>query len=91
MGALTNIQVHSANFHSESSECVADILNSNPQRSAHPIQGAAFLSYFVDESIPWAHLDIAGVASVESDPVTGAGSTGWGVRLLHTLVRGMAT
>ena len=70
---------------------VADILNSNPKRLAPPIQGAAFLSYFVDPEIPWAHLDIAGVASVESDPVTGAGSTGWGVRLLHTLVRGMAT
>src|SRR6185503_12361745 len=25
----------------------ADILNSNPLRSAHPIQGAAFLSFFV--------------------------------------------
>ena len=69
---------------------VADILNSNPKRLAHPIQGAAFLSYFVDREIPWAHLDIAGVASVESDPVTGPGATGWGVRLLYNLVRGMA-
>src|SRR5204862_498432 len=28
---------------------VADILNSNPNRKAHPIQGAAFLSYFVSD------------------------------------------
>ena len=40
----------------------ADILNSNPKRLAHPIQGAAFLSYFVDENIPWAHIDIAGMS-----------------------------
>jgi leucyl aminopeptidase len=69
---------------------VADILNSNPKRSAHPIQGAAFLSYFVKEEMPWAHIDIAGVADLDADPVTGHGSTGWGVRLLRTLAEGMA-
>ncbi len=68
---------------------IADILNSNPKRSAHPIQGAAFLSYFVDKDIPWAHLDIAGVANVDEHPVTGPGASGWGVRLLHDLVAGM--
>jgi leucyl aminopeptidase len=46
---------------------VADILNSNPNRKAHPIQGAAFLSYFVKDGIPWAHIDIAGVHAVEGD------------------------
>jgi leucyl aminopeptidase len=70
---------------------VADILNSNPKRSAHPIQGAAFLSYFVKEEMPWAHIDIAGVADLDADPVTGHGSTGWGVRLLRTLAEGMAS
>ena len=69
---------------------VADILNSNPKRSAHPIQGAAFLSYFVEESMPWAHIDIAGVAALDADPVTGHGSTGFGVRLLRTLAEGMS-
>ena len=68
----------------------ADILNSNPKRSAHPIQGAAFLSYFVDDQVPWAHLDIAGMASPDSDPVTGAGPSGFGVRLLQRLAAGMA-
>ena len=40
---------------------------SNPLRSAHPVQGAAFLAYFVDEKIPWAHIDIAGVANAGRD------------------------
>ena len=69
----------------------ADILNSNPKREAHPVQGAAFLSYFVDPSIPWAHLDIAGVNAIESaNDAMVAGPTGWGVRLLHELASDMA-
>lgn len=62
---------------------VADIINSNPNRKAHPIQGAAFLAYFVKPGIPWCHLDIAGVHEVEG--ATGPfveGPTGWGTRLL---------
>ncbi|MCH2145449.1 MAG: leucyl aminopeptidase family protein [Phycisphaerales bacterium] len=64
----------------------ADILNSNPRREAHPIQGAAFLSYFVDENVPWAHVDIAGTSSRESgNDMMPPGPTGWGVRLLYDL------
>ncbi|MFN7021185.1 MAG: leucyl aminopeptidase family protein [Phycisphaerales bacterium] len=66
---------------------IADILNSNPNRKAHPIQGAAFLSYFVKPSVPWAHIDIAGVHAVESDNGCFVkGPTGWGVRLLADLL-----
>jgi leucyl aminopeptidase len=66
---------------------IADILNSNPNRKAHPIQGAAFLSYFVEEKVPWCHLDIAGVhvAEKNSGPYI-EGPAGWGVRLLANLV-----
>ena len=66
---------------------VADIINSNPNRKAHPIQGAAFLSYFVTENMPWAHIDIAGVHAVDGDngPFV-KGPTGYGVRLLADLV-----
>lgn len=66
---------------------IADILNSNPNRKAHPVQGAAFLSYFVEDRIPWCHLDIAGVHAVEGDagPFV-KGPTGWGVRLLANLL-----
>ncbi len=64
----------------------ADLHNSAPARGAHPIQGAAFLSFFVDEDIPWAHIDIAGVSSVERDRgLYCTGPTGWGVRLLTQL------
>jgi leucyl aminopeptidase len=66
---------------------VADILNSNPNRKAHPIQGAAFLSYFVKDNIPWCHLDIAGVHVSESNKGCYIdGPTGWGVRTLANLV-----
>ena len=71
------------------SKC-ADILNSNPKRLAHPIQGAAFLSYFVDEDIPWAHVDIAGMSDLDSHPVTGSGATGYGVRMMFELANEMS-
>ncbi|MBY0308861.1 MAG: leucyl aminopeptidase family protein [Phycisphaerales bacterium] len=62
---------------------VADILNSNPNRKAHAGQGAAFLSYFVKEGVPFCHLDIAGVHVAESDSgLYVKGSSGFGVRLL---------
>jgi leucyl aminopeptidase len=64
----------------------ADIVNSGG-REGHPLQGGAFLSYFVPEDgkVPWAHLDIAGVADTEKElPYYAVGATGWGVR---TLVR----
>jgi leucyl aminopeptidase len=68
----------------------ADLHNSAPARGAHPIQGAAFLSFFVDDDIPWAHIDIAGVSSVESDRgLYCTGPTGWGVRLLAQLAESM--
>ena len=66
---------------------IADILNSNPNRKAHPIQGAAFLSYFVKDEVPWCHLDIAGVHAVEKNAgMFVEGPTGWGVRILSYLL-----
>lgn len=62
----------------------ADIVNS-AGREGHPLQGGAFLSYFVpdDNSVPWAHLDIAGVADTDKElPYYRKGATGWGVRTL---------
>jgi leucyl aminopeptidase len=66
---------------------IADIHNSAPVREAHPIQGAAFLSYFVTEGTPWCHLDIAGVHRVtgEKGPFAKETPTGFGVRLLAEL------
>ena len=49
--------------------------------------GAAFINYFVDPALPWAHLDIAGTAwSTKDRPLTPKGATAWGVRLLDRLV-----
>lgn len=66
----------------------ADIVNS-AGRDAQPLQGAAFLSYFVPQGgddgsrLPWAHLDIAGVADCDKPtPLYARGATGWGVRTL---------
>lgn len=69
---------------------VADLVNSNPGRKAHPIQGAVFLTHFVERKIPWAHIDIAGVHAVDADrgPFI-KGPTGYGVRLLAELVHGL--
>ncbi|MEL7472898.1 MAG: leucyl aminopeptidase family protein [Planctomycetota bacterium] len=66
---------------------VADIVNSAPVREAHPIQGAAFLSYFCEDGVPWAHIDIAGVHSTDKDkgPYV-PGPTGFGARLLASFV-----
>jgi leucyl aminopeptidase len=77
----------------------SDIVNSGG-RGAHPIQGAAFLSYFVAPAgdfkqngqwakLPWAHLDIAGVAAFDQDRLPfKKGPTGYGVRLLTRMVEG---
>lgn len=69
---------------------IADIHNSAPVREAHPIQGAAFLSYFVENGVPWAHIDIAGVHATEKDkgPIV-PGPTGYGTRLLAELIDSM--
>ena len=94
----------------------ADIVNSGG-REGHPLQGGAFLSFFVpweaggkagekgdkpagkakggrEEKpfVPWAHLDIAGVADSEKDlPLYAKGATGWGVRTLLEWVAGHVT
>jgi len=60
----------------------ADLKNSGG-REGHAILGGVFLKQFVDDSIPWAHLDIAGLADVPKDlPYCPKGATGFGVRLL---------
>ncbi len=65
---------------------VADMKNIAGNRFAGSIIGAQFLQRFVNE-VPWAHLDIAGVAwTKKDDPITPKGATGFGVRLLDRLV-----
>ncbi|MFM7436947.1 MAG: leucyl aminopeptidase, partial [Vulcanococcus sp.] len=66
---------------------IADLKNTGP-RPGGSITAALFLQDFVEPSVPWAHLDIAG--TVWSDKGRGldpAGATGFGVRTLVNWVR----
>lgn len=61
---------------------VADIKNSGG-RWGGASTAAAFLRFFIGDSIPWAHLDIAGTAWVtKPGPYEPVGATGAGVRLV---------
>jgi leucyl aminopeptidase len=62
----------------------ADIANAVEGRKAHSITAAAFLHRFAGD-VPWAHLDIAGVADDLGRPYAAKGASGWGVRLLVAL------
>ncbi|HEX3208112.1 MAG TPA: leucyl aminopeptidase [Geminicoccaceae bacterium] len=65
---------------------IADIKNVGRAREAGATAGAVFLQRFVGD-VPWAHLDIAGVAWTQQDlPLAGKGATGFGVRLLDRLI-----
>lgn len=67
---------------------VADMQNIGRDREAGSITAAQFLQRFVGD-VPWAHLDIAGVAwSKEEKPTVPKGATAFGVRLLDALVAG---
>jgi leucyl aminopeptidase len=70
---------------------IADLRNSGgPDAGAGAGLGAYFIGAWVDEEMPWAHIDIAGVAWREDEgiPTSPAGATGFGVRLLDRFVRG---
>jgi leucyl aminopeptidase len=65
---------------------VADLKNTGG-RYGGSINAALFLQHFVDK-VPWAHLDIAGPASIDKERGYSArGGTGAGVRLLAEWIR----
>ena len=65
---------------------IADLKNTGG-RPAGSVTAAEFLHRFVQEGVPWIHLDIAGVASVKTDTAFAPkGATGWGVMALNRLV-----
>ena len=65
---------------------VADIKNLGA-REGGALSAAAFLSYFVPEDMPWAHVDIAGPAWTDKGgPLGPRGGTGFGARLLARAV-----
>ncbi|MFA3781449.1 leucyl aminopeptidase [Melioribacteraceae bacterium 4301-Me] len=61
---------------------IADVSNLGP-RWGGAITAGKFLEHFVDEKIPWAHLDIAGPAiKHKSTNYTEKYDTGFGIRLM---------
>jgi len=66
----------------------ADMKNTGGSRWGGAITAAQFIKRFVDDKIPWAHLDIAGTGfdSRQTD-INKSWGSGWGVRLLDRLVR----
>jgi leucyl aminopeptidase len=70
---------------------VAD-LKSTGDKYGGALTAAAFLSEFVPEETPWAHLDIAGPSfnSGAAYDYTPAGGTGVGVRTLVALAHALA-
>ena len=69
---------------------IADLRNSaGSGAGAGAGVGAYFIGAWVEETMPWAHLDIAGMAwrEAEGSPTSPAGATGFGVRLLDRFVR----
>ena len=66
----------------------ADLVNSGG-RSAHPIQGAAFLERFTGD-VPWAHVDMAALYADMPRKYLAKGPSGWGVRLLVDAARRVA-
>jgi leucyl aminopeptidase len=73
---------------------VADIsqVNAGMDRSGHMLQGGVFLSEFVPDGLPWAHIDIAGPAYHAGEPfgyVT-RGGTGVPLRTLTALIEDIA-
>lgn len=67
---------------------IADVKNLGEGRTAGVIAGGAFLSYFVPETIPWVHIDVAGTAMMDKArrSYMPKGGSGWGVRLLVDLL-----
>jgi leucyl aminopeptidase len=66
---------------------IADMQNIGKDREAGSITAAQFLQRFVEKDVPWAHLDIAGVAwSKKPSDLYAKGATAFGVRLLNQLV-----
>ncbi|MCA0394462.1 MAG: leucyl aminopeptidase [Proteobacteria bacterium] len=65
---------------------IADLRNGGGSPGAGA--GAYFIGEWVDRTLPWAHLDIAGKDWNDSgSPTVPEGASGYGVRLLDRLVR----
>jgi len=71
----------------DASQCAAGM-----DRAGHMLQGGVFLSGFVPEGLPWAHIDIAGPAYHTGEPYgyIAKGGTGVPVRTLVAMIEDIA-
>lgn len=71
---------------------IADLKNiTGGGKGGGTVSAAMFLSKFVDDSIEWAHIDIAGAAwRKKASGTQTSGPTGYGVRLLVELAEGLS-
>ena len=84
------LPLHPNHFKQISSD-IADIKNSGAGNPGASI-GAAVVGTFIDEALPWVHLDIAGVDYLsEATDTTPKGAAGWGVRFMDEIVRSEAS
>lgn len=65
---------------------VSDVVNSNLSAAGAASAAAAFLTFFCDPEVPFAHIDMAGLSHTKRDEFAIEGPSGWGVRLLTQFV-----
>jgi len=91
-GDATGEQLWRLPLHDEYAELVkgryGDLNNAPEERKASSIVGGEFLRRFTGD-VPWAHLDIAGVAWDRGRAYAEKAGSGFGVRLLVELARGL--
>lgn len=67
----------------------SDLRNSAGKPLASSIVGGTFLKQFVMNDVPWAHIDVAGVATIERGASGGQEATGFGVRMILDYLRNL--
>ncbi len=74
-------------YHDQIKSTFADVKNTGG-RNGGSCTAAAFLEKFIEDGVPWIHIDIAGVATTTSAThLAPKGATGWGVAALDQLVK----
>ena len=76
-------------YRKEMDSTIADIKTLGTSgRYAGACTAAGFLERFIENDLPWSHMDIAGVAWIKKDrPTCPKPGTGFGVRVLNSLIQ----
>jgi leucyl aminopeptidase len=75
-------------YHDQIKSTFADVKNTGG-RNGGSCTAAAFLEKFVEDGMPWIHIDIAGVTTTAGPThLAPKGATGWGVAALDEMVKG---